>query len=29
MDIAGGSTSDGAQLISWPCHNGANQKWIL
>jgi hypothetical protein len=27
VDIAGWSQNDGAGLLLWPCHGGANQKW--
>ena len=27
VDIAGWDGNDGARLIIWPCHGGANQKW--
>jgi hypothetical protein len=26
-DVNGASTSDGAAIIQWPCHTGANQQW--
>jgi streptogrisin C len=29
VDIAGWNNSEGAKLIIWPCHGGANQKWHL
>jgi hypothetical protein len=29
MDVTGGSTAPGAELILWPCHNGANQFFRL
>lgn len=27
MDVQGASSSNGANIILWPCHGGANQKW--
>jgi len=27
LDIAGGSTESGANLIAWSCHGGVNQQW--
>jgi streptogrisin C len=27
VDIAGWDANNGARLIIWPCHGGANQKW--
>lgn len=27
VDVNGESTSDGAQIIQWPYHGGANQQW--
>jgi len=27
VDVSGWSTADGARLITWDCHGGANQKW--
>jgi hypothetical protein len=29
LDVSGGSTADGAAVIQWPCHGGANQDWLL
>jgi microsomal dipeptidase-like Zn-dependent dipeptidase len=29
LDVQGGSTSDGAAVLQWPCHGGINQKWHL
>lgn len=29
VDIPGGNTSDGTQLILWDCHGGANQTWTM
>ncbi len=29
LDAFGGATANGTKLILWPCHTGANQKWIL
>ncbi|BCY11438.1 ricin-type beta-trefoil lectin domain protein [Actinoplanes sp. L3-i22] len=27
LDVSGGSTADGATVLTWDCHGGANQKW--
>jgi lysophospholipase L1-like esterase len=27
MDVSGASTTEGAQIIIWDCHTGANQSW--
>ncbi|BCB73718.1 hypothetical protein GCM10022251_80150 [Phytohabitans flavus] len=27
VDVAGWDSNDGARLITWECHGGANQKW--
>lgn len=27
LDVTGGSTANGAQVIQWTCHGGANQRW--
>ena len=27
LDVSGGSTVDGANLIQWPCHGSDNQRW--
>jgi hypothetical protein len=29
MDVSGGSTANGAAVIQWPDHGGANQQWTL
>ena len=29
LDIYGGSKAANTKAIQWPCHNGANQKWLL
>lgn len=29
MDVASGSTSNGAKIIQWPSNGGANQQWTL
>ncbi|MCX4820996.1 RICIN domain-containing protein [Streptomyces sp. NBC_01142] len=29
LDVAAWSKDDGARVIQWPCHGGANQKWYL
>ena len=29
LDVNGGSLNDGASLIQWQCHGGANQQWRL
>ena len=29
LDVSGASTEDGATIIQWPCHGGANQQWRL
>jgi alpha-L-fucosidase len=29
LDVNGGSSADGAQLIQWPYHGGPNQRWRL
>jgi type 1 glutamine amidotransferase len=28
LDVAGGSTAEGAPVILWPCHGGANQRFV-
>jgi hypothetical protein len=28
LDVSGGSTADGAQVLIWDCHGAANQQWI-
>ena len=27
VDVSGWSSANGARLIQWDCHGGANQKW--
>ena len=27
LDVSGGSTADGAQVLIWDCHGGTNQQW--
>ena len=27
VDVSGWNSNDGARLITWDCHGGANQKW--
>ncbi|TDC85451.1 hydrolase [Micromonospora sp. KC606] len=27
LDVSGGGTADGADVIQWTCHNGTNQRW--
>ena len=27
LDVSGESTEDGASVIQWQCHSGANQQW--
>ena len=29
LDVSGASTEDGAAIIQWTCHGGANQQWRL
>ena len=29
LDVSGGSLDDGASIIQWQCHGGANQQWRL
>ena len=29
LDVSGGSLGDGASIIQWQCHGGANQQWRL
>ncbi|MCD0447229.1 RICIN domain-containing protein [Glycomyces sp. A-F 0318] len=29
VDVVGGSTADGAEIIQYDCHGGANQQWEL
>jgi hypothetical protein len=29
IDVVSGSTADGAEVIQWTCHGGANQQWEL
>ena len=29
LDVSGGSLDDGASIIQWQCHGGANQNWRL
>lgn len=29
IDVVSGSTADGAEIIQWTCHGGANQQWEL
>lgn len=29
LDVAGGSTADGANVLQWACHNGNNQSWRI
>ena len=29
LDVNGGSLDDGASIIQWQCHGGANQQWRL
>ena len=29
MDVFGGSSTEGADVIQWPSHGGANQQWTL
>jgi dipeptidyl aminopeptidase/acylaminoacyl peptidase len=29
LDVNGGSLNDGASIIQWQCHGGANQQWRL
>ncbi|MGV9774287.1 RICIN domain-containing protein [Streptosporangium sp. NPDC003464] len=29
LDVYGGGTQDGADVIHWSCHGGANQEWRL
>jgi Ricin-type beta-trefoil lectin domain-like len=29
MDVSGGGTNAGAQVIQWPYHSGANQQWAF
>jgi ricin-type beta-trefoil lectin protein len=29
LDVSGASTEDGAPIILWQCHGGANQQWRL
>jgi endoglucanase len=29
IDVVSGSTADGAEIIQYDCHGGANQQWIL
>lgn len=29
VDVVGGSTADGAEIIQYDCHGGANQQWTL
>ncbi|MFI9238073.1 RICIN domain-containing protein [Streptomyces sp. NPDC053079] len=29
LDVQGFSKNDGAPVIQWPCHGGANQKWYF
>jgi endoglucanase len=29
VDVVGGSTADGAEIIQYTCHGGANQQWQL
>ncbi|MET9512378.1 family 43 glycosylhydrolase [Streptomyces flavidovirens] len=29
LDVAGGSSSDGANVVQWACSGGANQKWRI
>lgn len=27
LDVSGGATANGAKLVLWTCHGGANQRW--
>lgn len=29
MDVSGGSTTAGAQVIQWACTGGGNQRWLV
>ncbi len=29
MDVTGRSTANGAKVLLWDCHGGANQQWRL
>ncbi|HVK26682.1 MAG TPA: ThuA domain-containing protein [Actinokineospora sp.] len=29
VDVSGGSSTDGAALVMWTCHGGANQRWSV
>lgn len=29
LDVLGGSTADGGNIVQWPCHGNANQQWRL
>jgi hypothetical protein len=29
VDVSGGSSADGANVIQWTCHSGNNQRWAL
>jgi hypothetical protein len=29
LDVSGGVCADGAPIIQWPLHGGANQQWCL
>jgi len=29
LDVVAASTADGADVIQWTCHNGANQRWRI
>ena len=29
LDVSGGVSDDGAPIIQWPWHAGANQEWQL
>jgi hypothetical protein len=29
LDVTGGSTANGANVIQWACHDGSNQRWTL
>lgn len=29
LDVSGGNTADGTNIIQWTCHGGANQRWLI
>ncbi|MER7538408.1 RICIN domain-containing protein [Streptomyces sp. NPDC097704] len=29
LDVPGGSTTNGTELVIWDCNGGANQRWAL